>query len=246
MPDRPAIPLIDALSGWPMPEQQESWLGEASVEAQLREAYVGGRMHHAWLIGGPKGVGKATLAFRAARYILANPDPALATPGSSLAVAPDDRVFRKIAAGAHPNLLVLRRPWDEQAKRYRSELTVGEVRRIQSFFGSTAGEKGARICIVDTADELNASAANALLKVLEEPPAQGLFFIVSSRPGRLLPTIRSRCRRLDLRPIQRDAVRAALAEGEPESLTAEIDLAASLSSGSLRRAIEFVREEGGG
>lgn len=246
MPDRPGYTPIDALSGWPMPEQQDSWLGDAAVEAQLRDAYVGGRMHHAWLIGGPRGIGKATLAFRLARFILANPDPAAATLGSSLAVAADNRVFRQIAAGAHPNLLVLRRPWDEQAKRHRSELTVGEVRRIQSFFGSTPGEKGARICIVDTADELNASAANALLKVLEEPPAQGLFFLIASRPGQLLPTIRSRCRRLDLRPLPRDAVRTALADGEPESPAAEVDLAADQSSGSLRLAIEFLREEGGG
>ena len=246
MPDRLSYTPVDALSGWPMPEQQKSWLGGTAIETQLRDAYVGGRMHHAWLIGGPKGIGKATLAFRAARFILANPDPTAATLGSSLNVAPDNRVFRQIAAGAHPNLLVLRRPWDEQAKRHRSELTVGEVRRIQSFFGSTAGEKGARICIVDTADELNTSAANALLKVLEEPPARGLFFLIASRPGQLLPTIRSRCRRLDLRPIPRDAVRAALAEGEPESLPAEIDLAADQSNGSLRIAIGFLREEAGG
>lgn len=246
MPDRPSYTPVDALSGWPMPEEQDSWVGDTAVETQLRDAYVGGRMHHAWLIGGQKGIGKATLAFRTARFILANPDPTAATPGSSLSVGPDDRVFRQIAAGAHPNLLVLRRPWDDQAKRHRSELTVGEVRRIQSFFGSTAGEMGARICIVDTADELNVSAANALLKVLEEPPANGLFFLIANRPGQLLTTIRSRCRRLDLRPIPRDAVRAALAKGEPESPPAEIELAADQSSGSLRLAIEFLREEGGG
>ena len=246
MADRLDVPPIDAIPGWPTPEQQGSWLGGASVEEHLRDAYLGGRMHHAWLIGGPKGIGKATLAFRLARFVLANPDPAMATPGSSLAVEPDSRVFRQIAAGAHPNLLILRRPWDDQVKRYRNELTVGEVRRIQSLFGLTAGNRGARICIVDAADELNISAANALLKVLEEPPVEGLFLLVSNRPGQLLPTIRSRCRRLELKPIPRDEIRAALVSGEPDADAIDIDLAASLSSGSLRRAIEFLGDEGGG
>jgi DNA polymerase-3 subunit delta' len=208
----------------------------------MRSAYLGGQLHHAWLITGGKGIGKATLAFRFARFIIANPDLSQLAPGDSMAVDPESRAARQIAAGAHPNLLVLRRPWDDQTKRYRTELTVGEVRRIRSFFGSTAGNEGWRICIVDTADDLNISAANALLKMLEEPPAKGLFLLVANQPGQLLPTIRSRCRRLDLKPLPPDAVRAALRRHDGNS--GERDLAAELSGGSLRRAIQFLESDG--
>ncbi len=239
------IPPLDLVADWPVPEEQDRWYGDSAVETQVLRAFTSGRMHHALLIGGPKGVGKATLAFRIARFVLANPEPRSADAGS-LDVSSDHRVFRQVAAGAHPNLLVLRRPWDEQAKRYRTEVTVGEVRRIQSFFGSTAGEPGWRVCIVDTADELNTSAANALLKMLEEPPSNGLFILVTNRPGQLLPTIRSRCHRIDLKPLPVDELQSALATGMPEASAAERDLAAQLAGGSLRRAIEFLQEEGGG
>ncbi len=199
-----------------MPETATDWYGAPGAEEALLRSYRSGRMHHAWLLSGAKGIGKATLAFRFARFVLANPDSSAVSPAAGLAIDPQSRAFRQVAAGAHPNLLVLRRPWDEQGKRYRTELTVGEVRRIQSFFGTTAGEKGWRICIVDTADELNISAANALLKMLEEPPENGLFLLISNRPGQLLPTIRSRCHRLDLKPLSDQAVRQALAAHEPE------------------------------
>jgi DNA polymerase-3 subunit delta' len=232
----------DALPDWPPPEAQQDWYGSEEAERAMRSAYLGGQLHHAWLITGGKGIGKATLAFRFARYILANPDPSGLPPAGSMAVDPDNRTARQIAAGAHPDLLVLRRPWDDQTKRHRTELTVGEVRRIRSFFGSTAGNEGWRICIVDTADDLNISAANALLKMLEEPPARGLFLLVANQPGQLLPTIRSRCRRLDLKPLPPDAVRAALRIHDGNST--ERDLAAALSGGSLRRAIQFLESDG--
>ncbi len=147
-------------------------------------------------------------------------------------------------ARAHPNLLVLERPLDERTGRYKSELTVDEIRRTVSFFGTTSGEAGWRIAIVDPADDMNASAANALLKVLEEPPARSLFLIVSHAPGRALATIRSRCRRLDLAPLSADAIVVGAhcrgAEAEP----ADLALAAGLADGSLRRAI-LLAEHGG-
>ena len=181
--------------------------GSARREAEqaLLEAYRGGKMHHAWLFGGPKGIGKATLAYRFARFALAHPDPASpeVAAATDLGLAADHPTFRKVAARAHPNLLVLERPWDEERKRYRTELTVPEIRRTVGFFGSTAAEDGWRIAIVDPADDMNASAANALLKVLEEPPARSLFLLVCHAPGRLIATIRSRCRRLDLAPLPR-------------------------------------------
>lgn len=244
MADPGDIPPLDELPGWPMPETATDWYGAPEAENALVAAYRSRRLHHAWLFTGIKGIGKATLAFRFARFILANADPSAVSPDAGLGVDPQGRAFRQVAAGAHPNLLVLRRPWDDQGKRYRTELTVGEVRRIQSFFGTTAGEKGWRICIVDTADELNISAANALLKMLEEPPENGLFLLISNRPGQLLPTIRSRCHRLDLKPLTQEAVRGALARREPDALAADIDLAAALSAGSLRRAAQYLDGDG--
>jgi len=239
-------PAVDELAGWPAPEAQSAWFGSGEIEAELADAYRSGRMHHAWLIGGPRGIGKATLAFRLARYILAHPQPGPERGDAGLAVDEADPVFRKVASGAHPNLLVLRRPWDERAGRFKTELTVDEVRRTVGFFGSTPGEPGWRVAIVDSADEMNPSAANALLKVLEEPPRQALFLVVAHAPGRLLPTIRSRCRRLDLEPLPTDVIEAAIA-GNPATASASRDdvrLAAGLAEGSLRQAIMLLDSDG--
>lgn len=245
MADSDEIPVLDAVEGWPLPEGQPEWYGGAASEEALFNALRGGRMHHAWLVTGARGVGKATLAYRFARFALANPDPAaLGTRPPSLALDGEERVFRQVAARAHPNVLTLQKPWDDKTKRYRTELTVNEVRRIQSFFGSTAGEGAWRICIVDTADDLNISAANALLKMLEEPPQRSLFFLLASRPGKLLPTIRSRCRRLDLAPLTPDTISTALRDHGEDGSDDELRLASALANGSLRRAILLLRGEG--
>jgi DNA polymerase-3 subunit delta' len=241
-------PRLDSLDGWPPPEAQGAWYGAPEAEATLLDAYRGGRMHHAWLLGGPKGIGKATLACRFARFAFAHPDPRAAevAAATDLSVPPDHPAFRRVAGRAHPNLLALERPWDEKNKRYKSELTVDEIRRTVAFFGSTSGEGGWRIAIVDPADEMNANAANALLKVLEEPPTRSLFFVVCHAPGRLLPTIRSRCRRLDLAPLPEATIAAAIRKnpGGEGFDDGDIDLAAALAEGSLRRAILLLQEEG--
>ncbi len=243
--DAAEVMRFDRLEGWPAPEEQAQWFGDVAAEQALLEAYRGGRMHHAWMLGGPKGIGKATLAFRLARFVLAHPDPGTAEVAAAhdLAVPIGHPAFRKVAVRSHPNLLVMERPYDEQNKRFRSELTVPEIRRTVLFFGSTAGEAGWRIAIVDPADDMNASAANALLKVLEEPPARALFLIVSHAPGRALATIRSRCRRLDLAPLPPAAIARALRAGRAGD-DADIELAAALAEGSLRRAVVLLH--GGG
>lgn len=233
-------PEFDAIAGLPLPREQTRLIGHAEAERELLDAYRSERLHHAWILGGPKGVGKATLAFRMARFVLANPDrtaPQL-TLAADLSVPADDPAARRVAAGSHGDLLHLRRPWDEKGKRFKSFLTVDEVRRTISFFGSTSSYGGWRVCIVDAADDMNASAANALLKVLEEPPPRCLFFVLAHAPGRLLPTIKSRCRRLDLTPLTPDEIAAGLAvlgrDGEGAGR------AAALADGSLRRAIQLL------
>jgi DNA polymerase-3 subunit delta' len=183
------------------------------------------------------GLGKATLAYRLARFVLAHPDPSSAAVQSaqSLALDPEHPVFRRVAAQAHPDLLTLERvPGDTGTMR--TFIVVEQVARTVSFFGSTAGEGGWRVCIVDSADELNPPSANKLLKVLEEPPPRSLFLLVSHAPGRLLPTIRSRCRRLMLSPLaQADVVRAVVATGMADDDAALA--AAKAAAGSVGRAL---------
>jgi DNA polymerase-3 subunit delta' len=238
---------FDRIEGWPAPEEQPDWFGDPATERALLDAYRSGRMHHAWLIGGPKGIGKATLAYRFARFALAYPDPRSAEVAAAddLSLSSQHPAFRKVANRAHPNLLVLERPWDEQNKRFRTELTVPEIRKTVSFFGSTGGEDNWRIAVVDPADDMNQSSANAVLKILEEPPERSLFLVVAHAPGRVLATIRSRCRHLDVPPLSPEAIAAAIrAHGGEDAADEDLELAARLADGSLRRAILLI--EGGG
>ena len=239
-------PAPDALEGVPLPRQGSALFGHAEAEAQLLEAYRSGRMHHAWLIAGPRGIGKASLAFRAARFIFTHPDPSAAEAAADdLGVPADVPAARKISAGVHPNLLHLQRDYDEKNSRYRVDLGVEVVRRLIPFLGNTAGEGAWRIVVVDTADEMTRSAANALLKSLEEPPRQTIFFLVSETPGRLPATIRSRSRLLRLRPLgSEDMERALAAAGVALPEGGEGAAILALAEGSPRRAIELLREDG--
>jgi DNA polymerase-3 subunit delta' len=232
----------DRLDGAPHPRERQVLIGHAEAERQLLDAYRGPRMHHAWLIGGPEGIGKATLAYRFARFVLANPVAArIPAEVDSLAVPEDHPVARRIVAGSHTDLLALRRIAEVGKDKIPQEISVNAMRDIVRFFGSTAGEGGWRICIVDAADDLNRSSANALLKLLEEPPPRSLFLIVAHLPGRLLPTIRSRCRMLHLHPLTSDEIVAGLQTFAdirlPDDEAARIS---ALADGSLRRALELV------
>src|SRR5438309_2362130 len=193
------------------PRETTDLFGHREAETALLNAYRSGRIPHAWLIGGAQGIGKATLAYRMARFVLAHRDPLAADVrhAEALQVDPSDPVARHIAAGAHGSLLTLERSLNDKGVM-RTVITVDETRETISFFGSTAAVDGWRVCIVDTVDELNPNAANALLKILEEPPQQSLFLLVSHAPSRVLPTILSRCRKLPLRALaSSDVVRAA-------------------------------------
>jgi DNA polymerase-3 subunit delta' len=222
------------------PRETVALFGHGDAETALLNAYKGGRIAHAWLIGGQPGIGKATLAFRLARFVLAHPDPASpeVQNASSLAVAPDHPVARRIAAQAQGDLLVLERTVNEQTGKFYTVIRVDDVRRTVSFFGSTAGEGGWRIAIVDAIDELQREGANALLKVLEEPPQRSLLLLVSHAPGRELPTIRSRCRRLLLRPLETEDVVHALATATGrDTEDANLRQAAESAEGSPGRAL---------
>lgn len=226
-----------------LPRETSVLYGHAEAERSLLEAYQSTRMAHAWLIGGPPGIGKATLAYRLARFVLAHPDPKAADvqAATSLAVDPENLVARRIAAQAQGDLLVLERVVNEQTGKLYTVIRVDDVRRSVSFFGSTAGEGGWRIAIVDAVDELQREGANALLKVLEEPPARTLLLLISHAPGRELPTIRSRCRRLLLRPLdEADVTRAVVTATGRDASEAEIAQAAAASDGSVGRALRFL------
>ena len=226
-----------------LPRETSVLYGHADAERTLLEAYQSTRMAHAWLIGGPPGIGKATLAYRLARFILAHPDPKAADvqAATSLAVDPDNLVARRVAAQAQGDLLVLERVINEKTDKLFTVIRVEDVRRSVSFFGSTAGEGGWRIAIVDAVDDMDRPSANALLKVLEEPPARTLLLLLSHAPGRELPTIRSRCRRMLLRALETDEVTRALATATGrDAAESEVVAAAAASDGSVGRALRFL------
>ena len=225
------------------PRETCGLFGHAEAEQTLLAAFKSGRVPHAWLIGGEPGIGKATLAYRFARFVLAHPDPRAPAvqQATTLAVDPDHPVARRIAARAQGDLLTLERVTNEQTGKLYTVIRVDDVRRTVSFFGSTAGEDGWRIAIVDAVDDLGREGANALLKVLEEPPARTLLLLVSHAPGRELPTIRSRCRRLLLRPLAGDDVaRAAAAASGRDAADTDVQEAAAAADGSVARALALI------
>jgi DNA polymerase-3 subunit delta' len=230
----------DATPTVPAPRANPDLVGHESAERELRCLLEAGRLPHAILLSGPRGIGKATLAFRFARFLLANEaHSAAAAVKSGLAIDLESGVFRRVAAGGHADLLTVARTYDPRRRRLRGEIVVEDAREITSFFRLTAAEEGWRIVIVDGAEEMNRSAANALLKILEEPPRQALLLLVSHSPGRLLPTIRSRCRRFPLVPLARALVTRLLRRYRPELAQAEVETLAALSDGSIGRALEL-------
>ena len=211
-------------------------VGHAAAAAAMDEAIRLGRVHHAWLITGPEGIGKATLAHRFARHLLAPPGAAPDLPESP--------VFRRVAAATHADLLTVERAWDDKRKRLRAEIVVDDVRKVADFLRLTPAEGGWRIVVVDGAEYLNRNAANALLKVLEEPPPRAVLLLACAAPGRLLPTIRSRCRHLRLLPLSQAETDEVLALALPEAGAEERAGLAALATGSPGRAVALA-EEGG-
>ena len=227
----------------PAPRETTGLFGHRDAEQTLLAAYRSGRIPHAWLIGGAQGVGKATLAYRMARFVLAHSDPAAQAVqnADSLYVDQDHPVARQVANGSHGGLLTLEHTANEKGTM-RTVITVDESRETIGFFGSTAASVGGwRVCVVDTVDELNANASNALLKILEEPPARSLFLLISHAPARVLATIQSRCRKLPLRPLETDEVIQAAAEaGGLTRRDPALAEAAEAAEGSVARALTLL------
>jgi DNA polymerase-3 subunit delta' len=228
----------------PHPRDRYGLVGHARAELALLEALRSRRFAHAWLIGGPEGVGKATFAYRIARFILAQADPfARALLASSLDISPKEKVAREIAACAHPDLFVLERTVGSTGK-LRTEIAVEDARRATSFLQTTSAQGGWKVVIVDVADELNRNAANALLKIIEEPPDRSLVLLVAHAPARLVPTIRSRCRRLRLDPLTpAQIVEIVSGLPDPGASPEAIAEAAALAEGSARRALLLLEEQ---
>jgi DNA polymerase-3 subunit delta' len=228
------------LPGIPRPRETRALVGHEAAAAAFAAGIAAGRLHHAWLIGGAPGIGKATLAYRVARRLLAYPEGG----GPAGLDLPDENpVAGKVAGLSHPNLVVLRRHRTAGAKALPTKISVDMVRRALDLFAATATDSGWRVCILDSAEDLNANAANALLKVLEEPPPRALFLILAHQPGRLLPTIRSRCRVLMLRPLAPEAV-AQVVRGLPEPFPQPDELALARAvaqcEGSVARALAML------
>jgi DNA polymerase-3 subunit delta' len=231
------------LDGAVAPAANRILFGHDQAQAFLGESYASGKGHHAVLIEGPEGVGKATLAFRFANHVLNHPDVTSA-PHALSDPDPSSPVFRQIAGGASHNLLYLTRPTDPKTGKLKSGITVDDVRKAGKFFAQTSGTGNWRIVIVDTADELNRNAANAILKMLEEPPKRAMFLVLSHAPGKLLPTIRSRCLPLALRPLSDADLVKALANlgiALPQQGTAKI---LALAGGSVAQAIKLINYGG--
>lgn len=217
--------------------------GHSEAEAFLARSYRSGKGHHAVLIEGPEGIGKATLAFRFANHILRYPDP-LTAPERLEDPDPSHPVSRQLASGASHNLLHLSRPVDEKTGRVKSAITVDEVRKAGHFFAQTSGTGNWRIVIIDPADDLNRNAANAILKILEEPPKRAMFLVLSHAPGKLLPTIRSRCLPLKLHELDPSAMDQTLAQLGLAIPADKRESVLRLARGSVARALKLVNYGG--
>lgn len=242
-----APPEADRLEGWPHPRETHELFGHEAGEAIITDAIASGRLHHAWLIGGEEGIGKAAFAYRIARFLLAQGEE-LPRHVPSLALAADDRTARQVGNLSHPGLTVVRRAWDTSGKKFRQSIAIDDIRQLRHFLQRTSVTPW-RAVIIDAADDLNTNSANALLKSLEEPPPRTVFLVIANSPGRILPTIRSRCRTLRLEPLQPEALKSAVAaacrrterDTPDDAQTAKL---LTLAKGSTRRVLQLI--DGGG
>ena len=221
------------------PRAATAVIGHAQVRSDLLAWIAAGRLPHAVILGGEAGIGKATLAFVLAKYLLEKRRNA-----HRLEVPADSASARRVAMGSHGNLITIERHRDPDTGKPAKEIAVEEVRRIESFLRLSAGEGGWRVAIVDEAAHLNRTGQNALLKILEEPPEKSLMILVCDRPGMLLPTIHSRCRLLRMKPLGPDEMAALLDTHAPDIDAPSRAVLADLAEGSIGRALQLLDHDG--
>ncbi len=249
MADPTDLPEADRVEGAPHPRETLRLIGHEDAEAAFLEAFTSHRLHHAWMISGPQGVGKATLAWKIARFLRATPstdaDGLFGAPPipETLDIPDTHPVFHQARALAEPGIFLLRRGANRTGDKLSAELRVDEVRRMRAFFSLSVVDGGRRVVIVDSADEMNTEAANALLKSLEEPPAGTLFLLISHTPSRLLPTIRSRCRELRVSPLTPPLLAEALAQAGTDPGN-DAEALGELARGSVGRALTLANLDG--
>lgn len=250
MADTSSLPEPDQVPGAPHPRETEQVFGHHAAIQEFLDAYQSDRLHHGWLISGPKGIGKATLAWSIARFLLATPpqdDDGLfgaPPPPETLDIDPEHPVARRMLALSEPGLFLLRRTPTDKGDKFASEIRVGDVRKLKDFFNLSASDGGRRVVIVDCADEMNPNAANALLKLLEEPPERSYFLLIAHQPSRLLPTIRSRCRTLRLFPLGLDDLTPALNRTGADMTDEDIHALNGLTTGSVGEALRLHNLDG--
>ena len=245
------LPRSDQLEGVPHPSETSIIFGQQAAINQFLAAFNTGRLHHAWMVTGVRGIGKATLTWQIAKFLLATPDPinggglfGLPEPVLTLYIDKEHPIVRRIEAGSEPGLMSVRRAYDEKRKKFKQMITVDEIRNIKSFFTLSATDGGRRVVILDCAEDMNQSAANALLKILEEPPQNAYLLLVSHQPARLLPTIRSRCRELRLKQLTPLDMVRSLEAAEIDVTDIDPNALEVLAGGSVGEAVKLMNLNG--
>ncbi len=227
--------------------------GHENTEKHLIDLFKSGRMPHGLIFSGPKGIGKATMAYRVARFFFkyGNIDPNQDSLFGDTPEIPDtmdvpreDRTFKLVASSGHPDLLSIERAYDAVKNKTQSSVAVADIRKVSPFLHMTASEGGWRVVIVDDADTMNRSAQNALLKILEEPPKQTLIILVTHRIGALIPTIRSRAQVLNFLPLPMDGFKSLVQRYDPHIDPGHIDTLYHLSKGSIGAALQYIEDDG--
>ncbi len=230
-PDFVSNPQADKADNCPHPREVYTLIGHENAETHFATLLEKQALHHAWLISGASGVGKATLAYRMIRRVLGGQ----AQTSGHLDVPEHDPIAQRVQSLGHGDFLLIRRPYDEKTKKLRAEIPVSETRKMRDFFTRKASEGGWRVCLIDSIDEMNRNAANAVLKTLEEPPDKALIILLSKAPGNLLPTIRSRCMDMSLRPVDKPVLETWLS-GKTNAEASDVKDAVMLSKGAPGKA----------
>lgn len=233
------LPESDVVEGFLHPRMTPEIFGHKAAEDQFLQLWNAKRLHHAILLHGPRGIGKATLAWRLTRFLLDPPDG----PADQISIDWETGPNRRISALSEPRILLARRNWDEKTKKLRSQIVVDDMRDLKGFFNFAATEGGWRVAIIDAADDMNIAAANAVLKILEEPPARTVIFLISHQPSRLLPTIRSRCLSMGLNPLSATDLEAALRQ-QNVMIQPGMEGLSQMAGGSIGQALRLIEVDG--